>query len=85
MEVRWTMLPPALAGILVIGGIIRRHFARQPPATSREFHRPYWEWQRTNPIGRLSLAATTCIAIFVVASFTLVFVLGFFGISAPWF
>lgn len=85
MQFHWAMLPPSLFGLFVIGLVIRGYFADQPPAISREFNRPYWEWQRTNPIGRLCLAATTCIVVLFLSSFTMVYVLGFFGISAPWF
>jgi hypothetical protein len=77
------MLPLALTGLVIIVGIVRMHYADQPPPLAREFYRPHWEWERTNPMGRPLRAAKTCIAVLFAVSATLVFSLAFLGISLP--
>lgn len=85
MEFNWAMLPLALTGFVVIAGILRMHYADQPPPLGREFYRPHWEWERTDPLGRRLRAAKTCIAVLFAVSATLAFSLAFFGLSLPGF
>ena len=85
MELHWVMLPLVLFSLALTVGIARTHYADQPPPLAREFYRPHWEWERSDPTGRRFKAARTCVSILFALSLTSVFVLAFLGISLPWF
>jgi hypothetical protein len=75
------MLPLAMTSLVVMIGIIRMRRANQPPPLAREFYRPYWEWERANPLGRRLLIIRNWIVVSLCASVTLIFILAFLGIG----
>lgn len=83
MHIRWEMLPLFLTGLAIILGIRRYDRAVQPPPIGREFYRPHWEWERTDPIGRRLRVVKQWIGMLLASSVTLVFLLAFFGLDLP--
>lgn len=83
MQIRWEILPLVLMSVIVMTGILRYDRADQPPPLAREFYRPHWEWERTNPIGRRLRVAKRWIGFALAASVALVLLLAFLGINMP--
>ena len=83
MHIHWAMLPPVLTGAAIVIGSMRSDRADQPSPIGREFYRPHWEWERTDPVGRRLRAARGWITSLIATSVTLIFVLAFLGFDLP--
>jgi hypothetical protein len=83
VHIRWEMMPLVFMGVVIVLGIRRYDRATQPPPVGREFYRPHWEWERTDPLGRRLRVAKYWIGLILATSVTCVFFLAFVGIDLP--